>query len=622
MKAFRKMFAILMTLAIVLSMATVAFADGFKIQLSTNGNAVVTGHIYTLYQIFTGDLVTEGEGELAKEVLSNIKYGTAGVGPTGDAVPEEVLASITNARTYAESLDISKLTPFQIADGEGNMQDAVLNESNEWTLTDIPAGYYLIVDNTEELPEGHTYSQYIVQVVSDVTMAPKSDRVPVEKMVSDDRGGLNCEETHAHTKACYNWEVANQVAIGDTVHFKIESAVPASAADYDYFYFYMEDKLSDGLDFTSDSVKVFAGEDELETTEYTLDGTGTDTYTFRVALKAAKDYAGKTIYITYDAVLNNEAVVGSSGNLNTADIKYSNDPNHKYNGSDTGIPAEGSQDPLGETPKKETKTFTTELKIYKVDQDGKKLTGAEFTLKGNGMNVVLIKEDKFELDVNGAYWKLTDDTYTTQEPVTEQKMEPAAADAEAGYVVAEDDYSGTDTVTVGGVAYRPYNKNQDSEKDVFILIQPNTDKYVSGEKYTKKSVYKSEQTAAAPDYEVAAFVNGDGVVVFSGLSKGQYTITETVTPAGYNTIAPFNFTIDCELPATAEGNCTWSVSAPTDSDVKYVEVDNAFEVTIVNKHGTVLPETGGMGTTIFYIVGSLMVVGAGVLLVTKKRVQG
>ena len=76
---------------------------------------------------------------------------------------------------------------------------------------------------------------------------------------------------------------------------------------------------------------------------------------------------------------------------------------------------------------------------------------------------------------------------------------------------------------------------------------------------------------------------------FSGLDDGTYRLTETKTPDGYNTIDPIIFTITA-------GH-------------------------VVNQSGLELPETGGMGTTIFYIIGGVLVTGAGVLLVTRKRMN-
>lgn len=107
-----------------------------------------------------------------------------------------------------------------------------------------------------------------------------------------------------------------------------------------------------------------------------------------------------------------------------------------------------------------------------------------------------------------------------------------------------------------------------------------------------------------------------------GLKDGEtYTIVETKAPAGYTKAADIVFTVNCEDPTAPKTECVWS---STDNKVSFTktetaEVDDYFTVTVVNKTGSLLPETGGMGTTMFYVLGGLLVVGAAILLVTKKR---
>lgn len=89
------------------------------------------------------------------------------------------------------------------------------------------------------------------------------------------------------------------------------------------------------------------------------------------------------------------------------------------------------------------------------------------------------------------------------------------------------------------------------------------------------------------------------VAPFTGLADGTYTLSEKTTPAGYNSVADSTFEI--------KGN---DYSAENLKQAK----------TIINQSGAVLPSTGGMGTTIFYLFGSLLVLGAAVLMVTRRRV--
>ena len=95
----------------------------------------------------------------------------------------------------------------------------------------------------------------------------------------------------------------------------------------------------------------------------------------------------------------------------------------------------------------------------------------------------------------------------------------------------------------------------------------------------------------------------DGVIEIQGLRNGTYKLVELSTLSGYNLLAgPVEFTI-------ANANNLYSLNAVGVTDNNVIE----------NNMGTLLPSTGGMGTTLFYIVGGLMVVCAGVVLVTKKR---
>ena len=84
-------------------------------------------------------------------------------------------------------------------------------------------------------------------------------------------------------------------------------------------------------------------------------------------------------------------------------------------------------------------------------------------------------------------------------------------------------------------------------------------------------------------------------VTFDGLANGTYTLVEKTVPAGY--------------------------TQANDLEIVIQDADKTGEnkITVVNKSGTELPETGGVGTTMFYVFGSMMVVGAAVVLVTKKR---
>ena len=120
----------------------------------------------------------------------------------------------------------------------------------------------------------------------------------------------------------------------------------------------------------------------------------------------------------------------------------------------------------------------------------------------------------------------------------------------------------------------------------------------------------------------------DGVIVVKGVKSGRYEITEFKAPDGYNklttpvtveAVKTSSTTTSKTVYLDENGNVTNETTA---TEVK-VELANiaATAVVVVNKAGTELPSTGGMGTTVFYVLGTVLVLGAVVLLVTKKRMN-
>ncbi len=99
--------------------------------------------------------------------------------------------------------------------------------------------------------------------------------------------------------------------------------------------------------------------------------------------------------------------------------------------------------------------------------------------------------------------------------------------------------------------------------------------------------------------------NDQGKIDVAGLDAGTYYLHEVKAPDGYNKMKDDKeFTISRTEDAT-------------DSSMSY----NKLTVKVENLSGTILPSTGGMGTTIFYVLGGILAVGAAVLLVTKKRME-
>ena len=133
----------------------------------------------------------------------------------------------------------------------------------------------------------------------------------------------------------------------------------------------------------------------------------------------------------------------------------------------------------------------------------------------------------------------------------------------------------------------------------------------------KLVTYTNFVQTSGENVEYTAWVNDNGVLQIDGLSAGTYTITELVAPDGYNKVDPIQVTITWTKPTASSTECTWGVAAGSTGSV--TADGNRISVDIENFSGATLPSTGGIGTTIFYAVGATLVIGAGVVLVSRYR---
>ena len=572
---------------------------------------------YEIYQIFTGDY------DNTAKVLTNIVWGQNGTGTAGDEVDAAILEELevvnTSTATDAEKLAVIRKYANLTSTPFGTHS----TDSTTFTLSGVTNGYYLIKDKsgTQE-GDNKSYTTYIVKVVNgSIVINRKADNIVPDKEIKldDYNDTLGTDDSIAPDGEF------NNVGVGNKIDFELTVKLPENADDYSYYYCVLNDTMSSGLTFLPDSVVVTVdGVALTKDTDYIL-YTGTDTthnqygehYTFQIAMLDAKSLAGKTIVATYQAYLNKDAVIGVDGNPNTFTVKYSNDPNYNYDDiNHNGRPDVADDVPIGETPEYKTVTYTTGLKLIKVDEQGNILPSAVFTIEGDSIKYTLVSQDTFlpETATNpGNYWKLNNNTYTTTAPRTADSYIAAEPGATAGYVQVDG-------------AWVEYNETLHVGLPIYIKLLANADEYVSNGDGTFPKFYKKTEMHIRGDNanELPAElpVAADGTVYVTGLGEGVYTIKEKVVPAGYNKIDDITLTIDWEAPANpGDTDCTWNVQATVEGGTTTLNMngENVFELTIVNRAGSNLPETGGMGTTLFYIVGGFMILAAVVLLITKKR---
>lgn len=176
-----------------------------------------------------------------------------------------------------------------------------------------------------------------------------------------------------------------------------------------------------------------------------------------------------------------------------------------------------------------------------------------------------------------------------------------------------DKYDDTDN-TAGQDA----NKTKKLANAEFVLY-----KEVTEENATVKYYYQWDDTAKAVKWvtdktqATTKKTGDDGKTSFQGIAAGSYFLEETKAPDGYNKLKdPVSVTITAEYDEDGKLTRT-SANANTKAEGQYIQT-----VEVPNKAGAVLPSTGGIGTTIFYVLGSILALGAAVLLIAKKRMNG
>ena len=153
----------------------------------------------------------------------------------------------------------------------------------------------------------------------------------------------------------------------------------------------------------------------------------------------------------------------------------------------------------------------------------------------------------------------------------------------------------------------------------FVLYRKNADdkaEYAKFDSNNKLSGWTEAESEAGK-----LKTNAISIVGVEGLDKGTYFLKEITTPDGFN-----GLTSDVEVQIDSSCNtlngATYTVQYKMVNEDDFTDTDEEEKVVpIENKRGTVLPGTGGIGTTIFYVVGGGLMVAAAILLITKKRME-
>jgi fimbrial isopeptide formation D2 family protein/LPXTG-motif cell wall-anchored protein len=164
------------------------------------------------------------------------------------------------------------------------------------------------------------------------------------------------------------------------------------------------------------------------------------------------------------------------------------------------------------------------------------------------------------------------------------------------------------------------------DKNIVFTYKTVVNKVDQDKKSLAGAAFKLEKKQSNGTYKtVKEYTAGEETKFeFTGLDDGAYRLTETTTPAGYNTITPIEFTISATHDTEgADPKLTDLTGDVTSGEATFTADKDAGSLTtdVVNQKGSTLPSTGGRGTTMIYIIGAALVITAGVVLVMRKKMN-
>lgn len=293
------------------------------------------------------------------------------------------------------------------------------------------------------------------------------------------------------------------------------------------------------------------------------------------------------------------------------------------------------------------------IKVYAVNGTGESATTVDITAQATIVTTGLGTDATFAS-------KKTDGTEDFTVEIADLKKVTDAAITKDTKIVVEYDAQLTDKAKIGAEGnwnsgYLEYSNNpnysgagentpeDDKSKTpedlvVAFTYQLDVDKTDAKGDALEGAGFTLYKKNASDEYvKVGDEITGVTKFSFKGVDAGEYKLVESTVPDGYNKAADLEFVVnatheqvDADAPKlqTLEVVCNEkTVTASESSDVitgdifKVTLSSGLAETKVVNTSGAVLPSTGGMGTTLFYIGGGVLVAGAGVLLITKKRTK-
>jgi fimbrial isopeptide formation D2 family protein/LPXTG-motif cell wall-anchored protein len=571
MKRTKRIFAIFMTLALAMSMlivsSAVSFADGYTVTIQKDPSDKAT-HSYEAYKIFAGDL-KDGK-------LSNITWGNgidqSQLGDLATAINAlrdpsatgyKALTADSSASDFADAIaklnaEDDSATAQKVASALGAALSSTKAGTGSATgVSGLDNGYYLVKDQADSLADKDGAYTRFVLQVVGADVT-----VQEKASVPSVEKKVDDKNDSNTSEDATTWEDSADYDIGDAVPFKLTATTASTVHDYTKYHVTFQDKQSPALNAPAKFT-------------VTVDGTSLPELTNTVGQKVSGTVSG--------AAVTAEVVTAASGNTFAIKVSFEGANGAKLAGLDS--------------------------KAIVITYDSVLNSDAEIGMPGNPNEVYL----NYSNNPNS-----TDDSEEGKTP--EDKVIVFTYKTEVNKTKED----GSKLTGAGFTLYKKVMGTKNADGETVYPANAKAGSAIKAELAERNASIEAsalENNSYYIKLEMAATASDTSIFTYEGIDDGTYVIVETTIPDGYNAFKSEVVEVTATHTQDA-GEKPLELTELNGGDRFTGNVTTGtLTGTIKNKSGATLPSTGGIGTIIFYVLGSLLVVGCGIVLISKRRME-